>query len=132
MTRASLRGGGTRSPTDIDIAVGANLRAVRLQRGRTLSDLAAELGISHQQLQKYETGTNRLSAGMVCRAAEVLVVPIEQLFRIETDRVARKRLRKDRALEVLKEEGTYYLERAGSVETLAQMVQVLKVLSASA
>ena len=70
----------SRSPTEIDKLVGRNVRRVRLERGLTLSDLGEQLGISHQQLQKYETGTNRLSAGMLCALAEVLEVRIESLF----------------------------------------------------
>ena len=46
----------SRSPTEIDKLVGTNVRRVRLERGLTLSDLGEQLGISHQQLQKYETG----------------------------------------------------------------------------
>ncbi len=76
MTRAP----GSRSPTEIDIAVGERVRELRGEANLTLSELGAELGISHQQLQKYETGTNRLSAGMLAKVAATLRVPIQTLF----------------------------------------------------
>ncbi|KJS38591.1 MAG: hypothetical protein VR74_05235 [Hyphomonas sp. BRH_c22] len=46
----------------------------------TLAELAAALGLSHQQLQKYETGTNRVSAGMVLKIAEALNLTLDELF----------------------------------------------------
>lgn len=70
----------SRAPTDIDRQVGAHLRRIRLARNMTLADLGADLGISHQQLQKYETGTNRLSAGMLKLVADVLGVCILDFF----------------------------------------------------
>ena len=66
----------SRAPDAIDIQVGENLRRFRLAECMTLAELAGELGISHQQLQKYETGTNRLSASMLKRAADTLQRPI--------------------------------------------------------
>tara|TARA_R110001606_G_scaffold319062_1_gene465950 strand:+ start:29742 stop:29960 length:219 start_codon:yes stop_codon:yes gene_type:complete len=46
----------------------------------TLVELSEELGISHQQLQKYETGSNRLSAGILMAMSERLGVPVSGLF----------------------------------------------------
>ena len=60
---------GSRSPTRIDQMVGEKIRELRTTQNFTLSELGLELGISHQQLQKYETGTNRLSAGMLAYAS---------------------------------------------------------------
>ena len=69
-----------RSPNDIDRLVGARLRSLRTVQDRTLAELGAELGISHQQLQKYETGTNRMSAGMLWQASKVLGIRVEEFF----------------------------------------------------
>jgi transcriptional regulator with XRE-family HTH domain len=74
------RPASSRSPTETDIQVGRNIRTLRIEAGLTLSELGEALGISHQQLQKYETGTNRLSAGMLAAVARVLRVPIQSLF----------------------------------------------------
>ena len=54
----------SRAPTAVDQMVGEKIRKLRLDRNLTLAELGSELGISHQQLQKYETGTNRLSAAV--------------------------------------------------------------------
>ncbi|MCA8902079.1 MAG: helix-turn-helix transcriptional regulator [Hyphomonas sp.] len=61
----------SRAATDIDQHVGERIRAFRLDAGQTLAELAGDLGISHQQLQKYECGTNRVSAGMLWEIASV-------------------------------------------------------------
>ncbi|MBK8199194.1 MAG: helix-turn-helix transcriptional regulator [Acidobacteria bacterium] len=71
---------GSRSPTEIDKQVGRNIRTLRTEADMTLDEMGDALGISHQQLQKYETGTNRLSAGMLAAVARVLRVPIQSLF----------------------------------------------------
>jgi DNA-binding XRE family transcriptional regulator len=56
MNRGNVETRGTRSPTDIDRTVRSNLRRLRLERNMTLQDLAAEIGISHQQIQKMKKG----------------------------------------------------------------------------
>ncbi len=63
-----------------DLVVGANVRQLRADAGLTLSELADALGISHQQLQKYETGANRISAGMLYELSRFFVIPVDQLF----------------------------------------------------
>ncbi len=76
---------GSRSPTEIDKQVGRNIRTLRTEADMTLDEMGAALGISHQQLQKYETGTNRLSAGMLANVARVLRVKIGDLFEEEPE-----------------------------------------------
>lgn len=64
-------------PTDahlVDQQVGERLRRRRTLLGLTQDQLAAALGISYQQIQKYETGANRVSAGRLAQIAEVLDV----------------------------------------------------------
>lgn len=131
MSRSGKGEGGSRSPTDVDRLVGANVRRLRVERSQTLADLAAELGISHQQLQKYETGANRLSAGMLCNVAEVLGVSIESLFRPGADTAPQTSGKRYDPLDELRSEGTYWLGRAQSEQTLRQMVRVLKAMSAN-
>ena len=76
----SVREPGSRSATEIDKLVGAKIRSLRQDQNYTLSELGERLNISHQQLQKYEIGTNRLSAGMLYEVARALNVNIEELF----------------------------------------------------
>lgn len=67
-------------PDPIDLEVGQNLRRGRLARGHTQSELGEALGISFQQVQKYERGSNRLSASMLVKAARFLKVQAADLL----------------------------------------------------
>jgi transcriptional regulator with XRE-family HTH domain len=112
--------------------VGENIRSLRIQRSLTLAALAAELGLSHQQLQKYETGANRLSAGMLSAVAEALGVTIERLFRADDAASQTEAGARMTAMEELRAEGAYWLARARSETTLRQMIQVLRALASQA
>lgn len=68
------------APSEIDLRVAARLREGRHARGLTLVDLAGRLGVSHQQLQKYESGANRISAGMLYEVADLLDMPLADFF----------------------------------------------------
>src|ERR1700685_2608989 len=64
----------------LDILVGARIRAFRSHRGMSQDDLAGELGIAVQQLQKYEKGIDRGGASSLSRIAAVLGVSIGEFF----------------------------------------------------
>lgn len=64
----------------IDIAVGATLRRLRQERDLSQQALGKTLGMSQQQVQKYERGINRISASMLVRAAQVLDVQPSDLL----------------------------------------------------
>lgn len=68
-------------PNNIDIYVGARVRSCRESRGLSQDALARQIGVSFQQLQKYEKGTNRISVGRLQVIAQVLEVPIGQFFK---------------------------------------------------
>ena len=129
MKGSGTEGGASRSPTDIDRIVGGNVRRLRIQRHLTLAHLAAELGLSHQQLQKYETGANRLSAGVLARVAGALDVPIESLFARPDARAQKGAGAKSAEMAALLSEGQFLLGRARTEARLRQMVDVLKALS---
>ena len=59
-----------------DVEIGRKIRALRLQRGLSQTSLADGIGLTFQQVQKYEKGTNRISAGRLQKMAELLNVPI--------------------------------------------------------
>ena len=65
-------------PRDADI--GKRVRTLRLQRGLSQTELGALINVTFQQVQKYEKGTNRISAGRLQRIAEVLSVPVSFFF----------------------------------------------------
>jgi transcriptional regulator with XRE-family HTH domain len=64
----------------IDMAVGATLRRLRQERDLSQQALGRTLGMSQQQVQKYERGINRISASMLVRAAQVLEVQPSELL----------------------------------------------------
>jgi len=64
----------------IDRHVGNRVRMRRIMMGLTQEKLAEALGITFQQVQKYERGINRVSASRLQRLTEVLQVPIEFFF----------------------------------------------------
>jgi transcriptional regulator with XRE-family HTH domain len=63
-----------------DRAVAARVRALRLARSMTQVELGGLLGVTFQQVQKYETGVNRIGAGRLQRIAEIFDVPLAALF----------------------------------------------------
>jgi transcriptional regulator with XRE-family HTH domain len=65
---------------EIDAYVGARIGLRRSALGLSQSALAQQLGISFQQVQKYETGQNRISASRLHRAATVLGTSVDTFF----------------------------------------------------
>jgi len=61
-------------PHPVDIHVGRRVKEIRTVRGLTQSNVAEQLGISFQQLQKYETGANRVSASRMFELSKLLGV----------------------------------------------------------
>jgi len=123
--RKQASGFRSRAPTEVDKSVGQNIRTFRNERQMTLSELADELGISHQQLQKYETGTNRISASMIVDLVQVLSDLIEELFR----GIGAATTQKDSPLEKARQACRVWIDRTNSAEKLQQMARVLKALS---
>jgi len=68
------------TPNPIDIAVGQRVRAVRELRGLTQTDLAKATGVTCQQIQKYERGTNRVSASRLMLISHALGQPVSTFF----------------------------------------------------
>jgi transcriptional regulator with XRE-family HTH domain len=67
-------------PSSIDIAVGRNVRIWRMAKGLSQAQLANRLGVTFQQIQKYEVGSNRIGTGRLVKLASILGVPIAALF----------------------------------------------------
>jgi transcriptional regulator with XRE-family HTH domain len=65
-----------RSGDPRDTEIGKRIRALRLERGLSQTELGNLLGVTFQQIQKYEKGANRVAAGRLQRVAEALEVPI--------------------------------------------------------
>jgi|ERR1044072_623106 transcriptional regulator with XRE-family HTH domain len=63
-----------------DLEVGRRVRARRLECRLSQGELAERIGVSFQQVQKYEIGANRIGAGRLQRISEALKVPISFFF----------------------------------------------------
>lgn len=67
-------------PHPIDVHVGLRVRQRRALLGMTLTDLAKAVGLTFQQVQKYERGSTRISASRLFEFASVLGVPVSHFF----------------------------------------------------
>jgi transcriptional regulator with XRE-family HTH domain len=69
-----------RSPNPVDLHVGARVRMRRRLRGVSQEKLADSLGLTFQQVQKYERGANRISASKLYEIAAALQTPVAYFF----------------------------------------------------
>jgi len=69
----------------VDRSVGRRIRIVRVSRGLSQTALASQLGLTFQQLQKYEKGTNRVSASKLHDIARILGVEVRSFFEDASD-----------------------------------------------
>lgn len=70
----------TKSGTLADRLVGVRIRTLRLQLRMSQTQLAEKLGLTFQQVQKYEKGFNRVGAGRLLEIARIFKVPVQTLF----------------------------------------------------
>jgi transcriptional regulator with XRE-family HTH domain len=67
-------------PNPIDVHVGERIRAWRTERKISRITLGEALGLTDQQIQKYEKGTNRVGASRLQKICAVLEIPVSSLF----------------------------------------------------
>src|ERR1700742_2002256 len=67
-------------PDPLDVMVGARIRVFRIHRRISQPVLADQIGVTFQQVQKYEKGTNRIGASRLSRIAAVLGISVGELF----------------------------------------------------
>ncbi|MCA8883393.1 MAG: helix-turn-helix transcriptional regulator [Rhodobacteraceae bacterium] len=68
-------------PHPVDAHVGSVIRKRRREISMTQQQLAEQVGIKFQQIQKYETGVNRVSASRLWEISRALAVPIDHFFK---------------------------------------------------
>lgn len=74
-----------KSPTSIDAYVGSRVRARRKLLRLSQVGLAEQIGVTFQQIQKYEKGINRIGASRLQTIAETLGVPVQFFFENDTE-----------------------------------------------
>ncbi len=70
----------TKTPNAIDVHVGSRIRLQRTLKGMSQTTLAEGLGVTFQQVQKYEKGTNRVGSSRLQAIANILAVPVAWFF----------------------------------------------------
>jgi transcriptional regulator with XRE-family HTH domain len=84
MPRSAKPGGRGRrkadTPHPVDVHVGARVRLRRIELGMSQEKLAAELGMTFQQVQKYESAANRISASRLFHIGKVLGVKVASFY----------------------------------------------------
>jgi len=106
-------------PDPVDIEVGHRIRIERLARGLSQTALANQLGVTFQQVQKYEKGVNRVGAGRLTKIAEVLGIEVGAFFGAKdgADAAAAKERGESSPLKLLTVSGAFRLLRAyGDIE----------------
>jgi len=69
-----------KAPNPVDKYVGSRIRMRRIMLGMSQEKLGESLGLTFQQIQKYEKGTNRVGASRLQQISEILQVPVSFLF----------------------------------------------------
>jgi transcriptional regulator with XRE-family HTH domain len=70
----------TKSPNPVDVHVGKRIRMRRMMLNKSQTDLGRICGITFQQIQKYESGANRVSASRLQQFSKLLDVPVSFFF----------------------------------------------------
>lgn len=110
-------------PHPVDIHVGERVRARRLLAGLSQDAFAKKLNITFQQVQKYEKGTNRISASRLYKMATILNVPIDYFF---------EDLGQATLPEAMRREGLELVRAFNKVEEPRTRKQILSLLSSLA
>ena len=69
-----------RTATEVDVFVGAQLKVLRKSTGLSQTELANQVGVTFQQIQKYERGTNRIGASRLWSLCQVFNVKPGRFF----------------------------------------------------
>ncbi len=69
-----------KDPEAADVQVGINIRQLRIARGLSQTAVADKIGVSFQQIQKYEKGQNRVAGSRLMQIAELFNIKVESLF----------------------------------------------------
>ena len=78
----------TKTPNPVDVHVGSRIRLRRMMIGMSQERLGERLGLTFQQVQKYEKGANRVGASRLFAISRILEVPVEFFFADMPDSIA--------------------------------------------
>lgn len=113
----------SRDTNPIDLAIGRRIRELRQHAELSMAALADSVGLSFQQIQKYETGVNRISPGVLADIAKVFGVPISFLFPVEAEA-----LPDERNISVLRAEARQLVDDLKTAPDLVASIMFLRIL----
>jgi transcriptional regulator with XRE-family HTH domain len=120
-------GRGTGVPDPVDVYVGSQIRTRRLLLGMNQEDLAQSLGLTFQQVQKYESGANRVSASRLWEIAAILKMPIGYFFPgHQGQRPPNEQLQRPESIELIR-----FFYAIPNARTRQQFFEMMKTASAS-
>ncbi|MEZ5985520.1 MAG: helix-turn-helix transcriptional regulator [Hyphomonas sp.] len=131
--QASSNGREVRKPTDADRFVGKKMRQARRELSLTQETLAVLLGVTFQQIQKYEAGQSRLSAGRLREVAIALRKPIDYFYEpLPLHPTASGNAAQELKLKNLRRDGKLLIDRIKDDHSLSAVIQILTLLEKSA
>lgn len=119
--------GDERAASEIDRRIGARLRAVRNARGMSQQSLANRLGVTFQQIQKYESGVSRISAGRLYEISVALELDIGYLYQ---DAAGAARATANRALKSPNREAAELISLFSTIEDKLVRQRVIELIRA--
>ena len=126
---AQNQGHEARKPTDADRFVGQQMRQGRRELGLTQDALASLLGVTFQQIQKYEAGHSRLSAGRLRDVAIALKKPIDFFYEpFDVEEAASAEAERELRIRDLRRDGKRLLDQIDSDCCLNAAVHMLEAL----
>ena len=120
----------SRRPTGADHFTGHQIRFARREKGLTQEHLATTLGLTFQQIQKYESGRSRLSAGRLRDVAIALGKPVEYFF-LPFPTPPASQQTENRKLWLLQQEAKKQIDALAEQSDLKAVIRILSALSVS-
>ncbi len=119
----------SRRPTGADRFTGVQIRQARRELGFTQEDLASTLGLTFQQIQKYEAGHSRLSVGRLREVAIALGKPVGFFF-LPVPALPTSQQSEARKLRMLQQEAKKHIDDLAEQADLMAAIRILSALSA--
>ena len=129
MPHTANHGHEARKPTEADRYVGQQMRQARRELGLTQDALASLLGVTFQQIQKYEAGHSRLSAGRLRDVAIALKKPIAFFYEpFEIDEPVSEDAERELRIKDLRRDGKRLIDQLDDDVSLWAAVHILEAL----
>ena len=131
MPRTSMSVAASRSlaqANTVDTYVGQRIRDKRNERGMSQTEVANAIGVTFQQVQKYERGTNRVGASRLFDLSRILSVPIQYFFAGLNNQSTPIEKEDDNVIHLMKPDTVELLEAYYKVENLQVRRQILSTI----